>query len=100
MDVPVKKLDLGLVSERMSAYEEWTEQAMCAQTDPERFFPELGGTATDAKKICSRCEVKVVCLEYALKNNVPYGVWGGLTRQERRHMKRSSRSAGSPADCD
>lgn len=86
----VKKLDLGLVSERTSAYEEWTEGAMCAQTDPERFFPELGGTAADARKICSRCEVKAACLEYALKNNEPYGVWGGLTRQERRRMKRSS----------
>ncbi|WP_432144111.1 WhiB family transcriptional regulator [Streptomyces sp. bgisy084] len=86
----MEKLDLGLVSERLSVYEEWTERAMCAQTDPERFFPELGGTATAARKICARCEVRAECLSFALRNNEPYGVWGGSTREERRRMRRSS----------
>ncbi|MEU9119124.1 WhiB family transcriptional regulator [Streptomyces sp. NPDC048506] len=86
----MKKLYLGLVSDRLLAYEEWTESAMCAQTDPERFFPELGGTAAAARKVCAQCQVRAECLDYALRKNEPYGVWGGLTRQERSRMQRSS----------
>ncbi|MFE6738656.1 WhiB family transcriptional regulator [Streptomyces tubercidicus] len=85
----MKKPGLGLSSERLSA-EEWTESAMCAQTDPERFYPELGGTAAAARKVCAQCVVRAECLDYALRNNELYGVWGGLTRQERRRMQRSS----------
>ena len=44
----------------------WQEQALCAQTDPEAFFPEKGGSTREAKRICVGCEVKGECLEYAL----------------------------------
>src|SRR5215203_5740743 len=44
----------------------WQEQALCAETDPEAFFPEKGGSTREAKKICTGCEVKAQCLEYAL----------------------------------
>ena len=30
----------------------WQERALCAQTDPEAFFPEKGGSTRDAKKVC------------------------------------------------
>src|SRR5699024_11264322 len=48
--------------------ESWQERALCAQTDPEAFFPEKGGSTREAKKICTGCEVKAECLEYALAN--------------------------------
>ncbi|MCA1694976.1 MAG: WhiB family transcriptional regulator, partial [Actinobacteria bacterium] len=41
---------------------EWQEQALCAQTDPEAFFPEKGGSTREAKRICTGCEVKTECL--------------------------------------
>ena len=41
----------------------WHERALCAQTDPEAFFPEKGGSTREAKRVCSSCEVKVECLE-------------------------------------
>src|SRR5215207_2899388 len=44
----------------------WQEQALCAETDPEAFFPEKGGSTREAKKNCTGCEVKAQCLEYAL----------------------------------
>ena len=44
----------------------WQERALCAQTDPEAFFPEKGGSTREAKKVCLGCEVRAECLEYAL----------------------------------
>ncbi len=41
----------------------WQSDALCAQTDPEAFFPEKGGSTRDAKKICTTCEVRAQCLE-------------------------------------
>ena len=66
----------------------WQADALCAQTDPEAFFPEKGGSTRDAKKICSGCEVKAECLEYALKNDERFGIWGGLSERERRRLRR------------
>ena len=43
----------------------WQERALCAQTDPEAFFPEKGGSTREAKKVCLTCEVRGDCLEYA-----------------------------------
>ena len=66
----------------------WQSDALCAQTDPEAFFPEKGGSTRDAKKICSSCEVKAQCLEYALQNDERFGIWGGLSERERRRLRR------------
>ena len=67
---------------------DWQEQALCAQTDPEAFFPEKGGSTREAKRICSGCEVKSECLEYALQHDERFGIWGGLSERERRRLKR------------
>ena len=79
---------LGLVP--LSDVEElaWQEQALCAQTDPEAFFPEKGGSTRDAKTICTTCEVRGECLEYALQNDERFGIWGGLSERERRKLRR------------
>ena len=79
---------LGLVP--LSDTEElgWQEQALCAQTDPEAFFPEKGGSTREAKKVCLSCEVRVDCLEYALEQDERFGIWGGLSERERRRLKK------------
>lgn len=68
--------------------DQWQERALCAQTDPEAFFPEKGGSTREAKRICLGCEVKDECLEYALANDERFGIWGGLSERERRRLKR------------
>jgi WhiB family redox-sensing transcriptional regulator len=55
------------------------EQALCAQTGPEFFFPEAGGSTREAR---------AQCLEYALVNDERYGVWGGLSEKERARLRR------------
>ena len=68
--------------------QEWQERALCAQTDPEAFFPEKGGSTREAKRICAGCEVRSECLEYALEHDERFGIWGGLSERERRKLKR------------
>jgi WhiB family redox-sensing transcriptional regulator len=77
-------LGIGLEADAQS----WQEQALCAETDPEAFFPEKGGSTREAKKICTGCEVKAQCLEYALANDERFGIWGGLSERERRRLRR------------
>lgn len=67
----------------------WQQDALCAQTDPEAFFPEKGGSTRDAKKICADCEVTEACLEYAMENDERFGIWGGLSERERRAYKQT-----------
>ena len=71
-----------------AAEQEWQEQALCPQTDPEAFFPEKGGSTREAKRICQACAVRDECLEYALLNDERFGIWGGLSERERRRLKR------------
>jgi WhiB family redox-sensing transcriptional regulator len=66
----------------------WQSDSLCAQTDPEAFFPEKGGSTRDAKKICASCEVRNMCLEYALENDERFGIWGGLSERERRKLRK------------
>ena len=68
--------------------DQWQDRALCAQTDPEAFFPEKGGSTREAKKICLGCEVRSECLEYALAKDERFGIWGGLSERERRRLKR------------
>lgn len=79
----------------------WQERALCAQTDPESFFPEKGGSTREAKKVCLACEVRSECLEYALSNDERFGIWGGLSERERHAAEeggglRTARSTQAP----
>jgi WhiB family redox-sensing transcriptional regulator len=69
---------------------DWQERALCAQTDPEAFFPEKGGSTREAKRICAGCDVRAECLEYALTFDERFGIWGGLSERERRRLKRGA----------
>ena len=67
---------------------DWHDSALCAQTDPEVFFPEKGFPAQDARRVCTACPVRDACLDYALTNRERYGVWGGLSERERHRILR------------
>lgn len=75
----------------------WREDALCAQVDPEVFFPETPGPARQAKELCRRCPVRNECLEYALTNRERFGIWGGLSGRELRVLLRA-RDAGRVND--
>lgn len=73
---------------------DWRQQAECLDKDPELFFP-VGTTGlaleqTDqAKEVCRGCAVIEECLEWALTSNQDAGVWGGMSEDERRTLRRS-----------
>lgn len=69
----------------------WRKEALCAQTDPELFFPEKGGSTRDAKFICSRCPVRAECLVDALSGEWGrFGVWSGMSERERRNLPKEA----------
>ena len=70
--------------------ESWRAEALCAQTDPEAFFPEKGRSTAEAKAVCRRCPVIDECLEWALAHAQRYGIWGGTSAKERTSLRRSS----------
>ena len=67
--------------------EAWRLDALCAETDPEAFFPEKGGSTREAKRVCTGCTVRAECLESALTNDERFGIWGGLSERERRRLR-------------
>ena len=74
----------------------WRNDAACRDTDPSLFFP-VGQTGPaiehikNAKAVCDSCAVQVECLEFALMTNQDAGIWGGLTEDERRQIRRERR---------
>lgn len=71
--------------------ERGSEMALCAQTDPELFFPDAGEWTASrrAKKVCAACPLLTECRSWALNHPqlTPVGVWGGLTETERRRLR-------------
>lgn len=67
-------------------------QALCAQTDPEAFFPEKGGSSKEAREVCGACAIRQACLKYALLADERYGIWGGTSEHERRVLRRTLRT--------
>lgn len=68
----------------------WQEQALCAQTGGDFFFPEPGSSVRDAKRICALCPIRSTCLEFAMRNDERFGVWGGLSEKERLALRRTT----------
>lgn len=74
----------------------WQNRAQCRGQDPELFFP-VGNTGPamyqieEAKSVCRKCEVREQCLEWALENGQDHGVWGGMSEDERRALKRKGK---------
>lgn len=69
---------------------EWQQDGLCRTSSPEVFFHPEGerGPArrwrqARAVAICLQCPVLQQCREHALRVGEPYGVWGGLTEEER-----------------
>lgn len=72
--------------------QDWRDSALCAQVDWELFFPEKGGSVRPAQAVCGACEVRAECLEWAMETQQEWGVWGGLSADARKRLRR----AGNP----
>src|SRR4051812_8098688 len=77
----------------VAAMSDWRHHALCRDEDPELFFPiGTSGPALlqveQAKAVCQRCSVTSDCLQWALDSGQDAGVWGGMSEDERRLMKR------------
>ena len=68
---------------------EWMEDAACRGEPIDSFFPESGfnGKVRDAVTMCKGCSVRPECLEFALANEIDYGIWGGATAPQRKIMR-------------
>jgi WhiB family redox-sensing transcriptional regulator len=73
--------------------EPWMADAVCAQTDPEAFFPEKGGSTAEAKRVCVSCPVREICLEWALAKRERFGILGGKSERERRKIEQQRKAA-------
>lgn len=79
---------------------DWMSEGLCAQVDPEVWFPEKGGPTREAKRICNGrpangdspavdpCPVRQQCLQFSLVNEERFGIWGGMSERERRPLLR------------
>ena len=81
---------------------DWRHSALCREQDPELFFP-IGTTGPAerqielAKAVCGRCVVTTDCLSWAMETAQDAGIWGGLTEDERRALKRRGARARARA---
>lgn len=73
------------------ADELWRDDALCAQTDPEIFYPDRGGSTREAKSVCANCTVSAECLDSAIANDERFGLWGGLSERDRRKVAKANR---------
>lgn len=77
----------------MTDYPEWFAHAACTGVDPELFHPSRGESTAEAKAICRRCGIRSACLEWAMATHQQFGIWGGLSEQQRK-VERSRRRMG------
>jgi len=73
----------------------WREDAACARVDPDLFEGGDIDSPKDyrpARAICRNCPVARECLTEALENDERYGMWGGLTPNERKEINSARRS--------
>lgn len=86
----------------------WQFKGACNGVDPELFYlpynirgEEKRIQIAEAKAVCAKCPVREQCLEFALAVEEPFGIWGGMSEEERqlliRRTKRQARKAASAA---
>lgn len=72
---------------------DWQVHAACRGTDTATFYhpenergPSRARRERRAKAVCAQCGVLEHCLRWALTTREPFGVWGGLTVEERERL--------------
>lgn len=79
--------------------QDWVSLGACKHEDSALFFPGRGGECDKARAICETCPVRAECLDYALKNCIQHGIWGGKSERERRKLRmQRRREVNSPSN--
>jgi len=86
----------GSVPDTTSPDGDWRSAAACLDEDSELFFPKGADgpwllVIEEAKTVCRTCPVASTCLQFALDEDIPSGIFGGLTERERAGLLRSVR---------
>ena len=81
---------------------DWRRLAACRDVDPELFFPDSDGRESiranaRARRVCQDCPVMLRCRQWALDNRITYGMWGGLSKHQRRELIAATRKAAATA---
>ena len=65
--------------------EEWRDYANCRSSSIDLFFPknQTYQEASEVAKVCQECRVKEECGEYAIGQEIDYGIWGGMSPERR-----------------
>ena len=71
---------------------DWQLDGLCTQTDPDLFFPVNAAQQKAATKICAECPVRILCANFAIQTNQEFGVWGGLTEEDRKQLRSKKNS--------
>lgn len=79
-------------------WRDWQHEAACRGEHASLFYPPMRfepkrerlAREQSAKAICRACPVRIECLDHAVDADERYGIWGGLTDVERRHLPRSA----------
>ncbi|OKH91469.1 WhiB family transcriptional regulator [Streptomyces uncialis] len=67
-----------------------TSRAVCATTDPDLWYADTPAEQQEAADICrATCPLLRACAEYALTTRQQHGVWGGMTRSDRRPARQT-----------
>lgn len=82
-----------IIAPRRVSADDWRAYAACRTAPVDLHFP-VGDTGSsllqieEARRICHRCPVMLLCQDWALTTREEYGVWGGLSENERRNVLR------------
>lgn len=93
---------IGAIPDTLHATD-WRTASACREEDPEVFFPKGAEgpwllVIEEAKAICRRCPAVESCLQFALDEDIPSGIFGGLTEHERAGLRRSVRRGRTAAE--
>lgn len=78
------------------AKRDWDHRAACRGADTAMWFPDPKEPAEAAKAVCAGCPVRDECLDYALASRQRFGVWGGMSEQERRRLNSTPNRRRTP----
>ncbi len=82
--------DVGRLPPARTEEYDWQLKAACRGMDDTWFFPPdreqakaRASRISKAKSVCAHCPVLIDCREFALVNGEVFGVWGGLSEDDR-----------------
>jgi len=74
-------------------FSDWRLHAACADWPLDSFYGDESNATSQALRLCKKCPVRADCLNDAMTHNDPYGIWGGMTPEQRRWSRYRRKTA-------